>query len=100
MVDIIDEIKEIVEDGEEAVEELVHSSGKKSKSGAKKSSKKDIEKEAEAESTTGVADIESRKKALLEKVKKLKEKVKTGEISSEELKEQVKVKKKDMLIPL
>lgn len=59
-----------------------------------------IKKEAEAESTTGEADIEAKKKALLERVKKLKEKVSADDVSSEELKEQVKVKKKDMLIPL
>ena len=57
--------------------------------------------EAEKESTTEEKSIEERKKALLEKVKKLKEKVSAGEITSEELKEKVKVKKKsDMLIPL
>ena len=57
--------------------------------------------EAEKESTTEEKTIEQKKKALLEKVLKLKEKVSAGTITSEELKEQVKAKKKsDMLIPL
>ena len=58
-------------------------------------------KTAEAESTTGEKSIAEKKKALLEKVKKLKGKVSAGEITSEELKEKVKAKKKsDMLVPL
>jgi len=97
MVGVIDKIKEVVEEGEEAVEEAVE---KVEKAVSKKSPKKDSSKEAEAESTTGEKDIESKKKALLERVKKLKEKVSGDSISSEDLKEQVKVKKKDMLIPL
>jgi len=57
--------------------------------------------EAEKESTTEEKTIEQKKKALLEKVLKLKEKVSAEGISSEELKEQVKAKKKsEMLIPL
>src|SRR3989338_3736316 len=57
--------------------------------------------EAKKESTTGEKSIVEKKKALLEKVKKLKEKVSAGEVTSEELKEKVKAKKKsDMLIPL
>src|SRR3989338_1731548 len=83
MVGIIDKVKEI--------------RGMK----PKKATKKSLAERAEAESTTGEKSIEEKKKALLEKVKKLKEKVSTGEITSEELKEKVKVKKKsDMLIPL
>src|SRR3989344_1689050 len=73
----------------------------------KKETKEDTESEevliqkAEAESTTGEKDIEEKKKALLEKVKKLKEKISGKEITSEELKEKVKAKKKsEMLIPL
>ena len=62
---------------------------------------KSLEKEVEIESTTGEKDIEEKKKAILEKVKKLKEKVSGKEITSEELKEKVKAKKKsEMLIPL
>lgn len=57
------------------------------------------EKAAEAESHS--EDLEEKKKKLLEKVKKLKEKISEGEVSTEDLKEKVKVKKRtDMLIPL
>lgn len=59
-----------------------------------------LKKEAEAESTTGEKEIEDKKKALLEKAKKLKAKISEDDVSSEDLKEQVKIKKKDMLIPL
>lgn len=70
------------------------------------------ERKAEAESldTSGSDEakkkeesksLEERKKELLEKVEKLKGKVEGEVVSSEELKEQVKAKKKaDMLIPL
>lgn len=64
-----------------------------------------LEKEAESESLESGErgrDLEVRKKLLLEKVAKLKEKVSIeGGVSTKELKEQVKVKKRtDMLIPL
>lgn len=64
---------------------------------------KELAKEAEAESTDTkkVKSLEEKKKALLEKVAKLKAKVSGADISSEDLKEQVKIKKRtDMLIPL
>lgn len=64
---------------------------------------KALEKEAEKESVDekAVKDLEKKRKALLEKAAKLKEKL-TEEIpTSEELKEKVKIKKRtDMLIPL
>ena len=64
-------------------------------------STEDLEVEAEAESTTKEKSIAEKKKAFLEKVKKLKEKITVDVVSSEELKEQVKAKKKsDMLVPL
>jgi len=57
------------------------------------------EKVAEAESHS--EELAEKKKKLLEKVKKLKEKISEGEVSTEDLKEKVKVKKRtDMLIPL
>ena len=62
---------------------------------------KEQEKKAEAESTEPVVEksLEEKKKELLEKVKKLKGKVDVTE--TEDLKEQVKAKKRaDMLIPL
>ena len=108
MVGIIDEIKSEIESGEEALKEIVEEveetiKGKpKVKKVASKRSKKEgvLEKEAEEESTTGEKDIADKKKALLEKAKKLKEKLGEGDVSSEDLKEQVKLKKKDMLISL
>lgn len=60
----------------------------------------ELEKEAESESlhTEG---LEAKKKKLLEKAAKLKEKISEEIPTSEELKEQVKAKKKsDMLVPL
>lgn len=110
MVGIIDKIKEVVEEGEEEIKEVVErveeELGFKDKKNSKKTHKKSksddsLKEEAEKESTTDEKSISEKKKALLEKVKKLKEKVSVGEISSEELKEKVKAKKKsDMLVPL
>jgi len=61
--------------------------------------KKELAKKAEAESTTSEKDIEKKKKELLKKAKKLAKKLEVTK--TEELKEQVKVKKRtDMLIPL
>jgi len=63
---------------------------------------KEFEKKAEAESKENSKEsksLEEKKKALLEKAAKLKEKVDVAE--TEDLKEQIKAKKKtDMLIPL
>ena len=70
--------------------------------GGKESEKIDV-KQAEKESTDEkvVADLETRKKALLEKVAKLKLKISGTGPTTEELKAQVKAKKRaDMLIPL
>lgn len=117
MVDIIDKIEENIEKGEEAIEEVaekvaekVKGTGKKSSEKkpktAKKTSKKSGDEElAELESVeTEVKgeekkDIEKRKKELLERAKKLAGKVE--ETTTEDLKEQVKLKKRtDMLVPL
>lgn len=93
MVDIIEEIQENIEEGlegaEEVLEEVVEDSG-------------ELMKNAEAESVDEVKSksLEEKKKALLERAKKLKEKV-SEEPSTEELKEEVKIKKRtDMLVPL
>lgn len=60
---------------------------------------KELEKAAEAESTIAAKELEEKKKKLLEKVKELAEKVDVAK--TEDLKEQVKVKKRtDMLVPL
>lgn len=113
MTDIIEEIIENVEEGEEAVEEIAEEIGEKvggkKKSKGKKTEKKEKElddkelaKIAELESIDGTKEaksLEERKKELLEKVKKLKGKIDVA--TTEELKEQVKAKKKsEMLIPL
>ncbi len=67
-------------------------------------SEKDIAEEAEKESNDNSKEaksVEDKKKALLEKAAKLKEKLGEEAPTSEELKEQVKAKKKsDMLVPL
>lgn len=61
----------------------------------------ELKKEAELESPIEEKSLEERKKALLKKAKKLKEKIAAGEITSEELKEKVKLKKREeMLVPL
>jgi len=102
MVDIIEEVKENLEKGEEALEEIAEKVEEKIGI-KKKSTKKDLAKEAEAESLATEKpelSLEDKKKVLLEKAKKLKSKVDVTE-TSEELKEQVKIKKRDdMLIPL
>jgi small subunit ribosomal protein S2 len=65
---------------------------------AKELPKQDLVKAAEAESLK-TEELEKKKKTLLEKAAKLKEKIEKTE--TEDLKEQVKLKKKtDMLIPL
>jgi len=100
-------VEEIVEKVEEAVgvepEEIKKKAGKTTAKSKKKKtdekSDKEIEKEAEAESTTKAKELERKKKELLEKAKKLKEKFEE-EPKTEELKEKVKIKKKEMLIPL
>ena len=111
----MDDIIENVEQGEEAIEEIAEEvgeaiEGKKAKSSKKKKSLVEeaesqassvLRKKAEEESTVGEETIESKKKKLLAKAARLKEKISSGAISSEELKEQVKIKKRtDMLVPL
>jgi len=61
---------------------------------------KALEKAAEAESLK-TESLEEKKKKLLEKAKKLSEKIDSSATTSEELKEQVKIKKRtDMLVDL
>jgi len=92
-------VKEIVEEVEEVVG--VGTKEKEEKADRKKTAKKTEkeEKKAKAESTTEEKGIEQKKKEILEKAKKLKEKLEK-EPKTEELKEKVKIKKKEMLIPL
>ncbi|MFC1682075.1 hypothetical protein ACFL0X_00475 [Nanoarchaeota archaeon] len=110
MVDVIKEITENVEKGEKAIEEIVAPlpTGMTSETGGlgvsqggtrPQSAELRGKKTAKAKSKEESKSLEERKKELLKKAKKLKEKVDVTK--TEELKEQVKIKKKaDMLIPL
>ncbi|MDO8467473.1 MAG: hypothetical protein Q7S56_00795 [Nanoarchaeota archaeon] len=93
---VIHEIEENVKEGIEDIEGVVKEATKK-KTSKKKLAEKEISKETEEAPKT----LEEKKKALLEKAAKLKEKAASEGLSSEELKEQIKIKKReDMLIPL
>ncbi|MBW6442539.1 hypothetical protein K0A97_02005 [Patescibacteria group bacterium] len=97
-------IEDNKEDNKEILEASKKDSNKKIKESKKKEKEKerkvkDLKKEAEEESTVKEKDLEEKKKALLEKAKKLKEKL-GASLETEELKERVKIKKKEMLIPL
>lgn len=105
MVDVIKHIKENVKKGEEEIEELFGKGEKavkkvveevEEKLGIKP--KKKLIKTAKAESIISEKEIKEKKRALLKKVKKLKEKFEKPK--TEELKEKVKIKKKEMVIPL
>jgi len=96
MVNVIKEIEEKLEEGVEAIGKEIEKEIKEVK---KEVAKKDTKKTAETESEVKPIDIEKKKKELLEKVAKLKLKIDSAE--TEDLKEQVKGKKKsDMLLPL
>ncbi|MBT3404645.1 hypothetical protein HN832_03095 [archaeon] len=91
--DIIETIEENIEEVAGAVEEVVEKVEEVIKP-------KDLAKKAEAESSED-SDIAAKKKALLAKAAELKAKLGAEGPQTEELKEQVKIKKKtDMLIPL
>jgi len=104
MTNIIDKIKEKVEEGEEEIQEIAEEIGENLGIKGKKpkdKKTKTLKEKAEAESTTEEKTIEQKKKEILEKVKKLKAKILVEEVTSEELKEKVKGKKRtDMLVPL
>ncbi len=90
---IAEEVEEKLEKEEEKIE-------KKEMEIAVEVEKK-LEKEAEKESTTGEKEISEKKRELLEKAKKLAEKISAEGVSTEELKEKVRIKKRtDMLVPL
>ncbi|MEK6829165.1 MAG: hypothetical protein AABY15_03480 [Nanoarchaeota archaeon] len=112
MVNVIDEIEEKIEEGEEAIKEIAEKVVGKVKK-VKKASKPKKEKEDDdsesltpalvkaAELESVMPDLERKKKELFEKAKKLKEKIVAEAITSEELKEKVKGKKRgEMLVPL
>lgn len=96
-------VKEVIEKVEEATgiepKETKKKAGKSKRKKTDKKSDEDLEKEAEAESTTEKKELERKKKELLEKAEKLREKL-AKEPETEELKEKVKIKKKEMLVPL
>lgn len=107
MVDVIEEIKEnvieggeeieeLIEKGEKAVKKVVEEVEEKLRIKPKKKSRKSVSKKEE--SITGEKDIKEKRRALLKKAKKLREKFEKPK--TEELKEKVKIKKKEMLIPL
>ena len=93
---VLEEVKDNIGEGLEAVEEFAEETEDNLK-GEK------LEKAAERESTDEkrVKSLEEKKKELLEKAAKLKEKISVEGPTTEELKEQIKIKKReDMLIPL
>ena len=96
----IEKGKEILKEAAEKIEKKVENEFTKISKFKKEPKKKKLEKEAESESTDSERSLEEKKKILLEKAKKLREKIAEEEISTEELKEKVRVKKKEMLIPL
>jgi small subunit ribosomal protein S2 len=109
MAKIVEEIKKDLKKGEKIVEGLLENIEEKifdkSEEVKKEKLSKDLEEEAKRESleteepAKEEKTIAEKKKELLEKVKKLSEKVETTK--TEDLKEQVKLKKRaDMLIPL
>jgi small subunit ribosomal protein S2 len=94
MTDVIKNIEENVEEGLEDLEEV-------SEEVEEILTGEALEKKAKKESTDAEKELEAKKKKLLEKAAKLKEKVASESPTSEELKEQVKAKKRaEMLIPL
>lgn len=99
MVDVIKGIEKTIEKGIEAVEEVVEEVVEDIQDKVK--NKIDVHA-AEKESTEdGAAKLEEKKKAILAKAAKLREKLGKAGPKSEDLKEQVKIKKKaDMLVPL
>jgi len=117
MVGIIDKIEEKIEEGEEAIKEIVNDveekvglKSKKTKKVSSKAKKSEKPEDNESESLTPEQikaaelesvkpDIEKKKKELLEKAAKLKGKIDI--VNIEELKEKIKGKKKgEMLVPL
>jgi small subunit ribosomal protein S2 len=96
-----EKIDEKIEEQLEEEEKKIEKKEKKIAEEVEEKFEKDLEKKAEAESTTGEKELEEKKKEILEKAKKLAEKISAEGITSEELKEKVRIKKRtDMLVPL
>jgi len=94
--DVLEDVEENVEEGLEDAKEIL-----KEKVHRKKGEKSEPKEPEKAEEKSPETSTEDKKKELLEKAKKLKEKLSTEKVSSEELKEQVKAKKRgEMLVPL
>ena len=98
-------VKELKEKSETA-EEIIKDIGKsgvpeeiaKKEEKLDEKSMKELAKKAKSESIISEKEIKEKKRALLKKVKKLGEKFEKPK--TEELKEKVKIKKKEMVIPL
>ena len=106
----LEAIEEIAEELEDAVKKVAKTVKKAVSEEAEEEAVEDaeelVEKNTKKKSETNIdvkkpESLEERKRKLLEKVKKLKGKVEVESVSSEELREKVKIKKReDMLIPL
>lgn len=99
---MVKELKEKSETAEEIIKDIGKSGvpkeiAKKEEKLDEKSMKK-LAKKAKSESIISEKEIKEKKRALLKKVKKLGEKFEKPK--TEELKEKVKIKKKEMVIPL
>jgi len=104
MSNVIEDIKDNIEEVVDEIKEVVEEEKPKKKSEKKPSKElkeKKLEEEAEKESqdeTPGAKSLEDKKKEILEKAKKLAGKIDVTK--TEELKERVRIKRTDMLIPL
>jgi len=104
MTNVIEDIKDNIEEVVDEIKEVVEEEKPKKKSEKKPSKElkeKKLEEEAEKESqdeTPGAKSLEDKKKEILEKAKKLAGKIDVTK--TEELKERVRIKRTDMLIPL
>jgi small subunit ribosomal protein S2 len=104
------EVNEFLEDAglqgseysKKANSEQVQASSLKQRAEAESTiSEKELQEAKNKVLSSSAEDIVRKKKEVLEKAKKLAEKISTGAITTEELKEKVKIKKRtDMLVPL
>ncbi len=90
----VEKVEETVAEAEKEIAEEIEEAGEKKVKKVKK------EKGEEGGEKSVEQTLAEKKKKLLEKVKALKEKVSGETVSSEDLKEKVKEKKKDPLLPL
>jgi small subunit ribosomal protein S2 len=94
-------VPESVAKEEEKIAEKIEKEIEKEASSEQVQASHSLSRMAEKESTTHEKELEEKKKEVLEKAKKLAEKISTEAVTTEQLKEQVKIKKRtDMLVPL